>query len=819
MQAKETTFQALVEGTRQFQIPLYQRPYSWGKVELDRLWEDLTEQVATDLAAESSGRPAASHFIGSVVLAPQVSFVSKLNRILVIDGQQRLTTLSIALAAIRDRLREVEVLESDDYSGADKIDGVYLINQFEKRDDRYRLSPTQVDRAAYNAIIRREADAGSDDNVGFAYNYFSRLVADHKEEDLQRLEETIGHRMTLVEILAEKDDNVYRIFESLNNTGKSLSQTDLLRNHVFMLLPDSDEEVYDEVWLPMQEELGPDHLETLAWLDLVLRGDDRAKQSEVYHGQKGRLEKVALDGGESALRAELQRLRRRGQLLQRVIDPGYEDHPELAAVLQRLVDWGNMIYRPLALHLMVLRDEGHADTDELIRALGYIESFLVRRMLAGIATNNLNRIFMSSPKEIRPGGSVADSVHRYLSDPRRRWPTDRTLDEAVAARNFYWSGQGPQRTYVLRRLEESFGSSEPVDFDKARLSIEHVLPQKPTQKWHALLSTQADPGESGEELHSRLLHTLGNLTLTAQNAKLSNHMFDRKRGIFDSSALRMNREIAEAASWGRPEIEERATVLAERAKALWPAPLDAGQDLGLLEEASGERIGEALAMVASQNWTTYRELALLASTRPTTVATYLAEHEGAPHRDRAFPDTAAAERAGMPRDRFVPAATLAELLGLDIDGAVERERRFREQLSESQSAETAGAVLELIERWDSLGGALRWGAGAETSCFMLTWDQLMSSHKRWALTLYPRAGTAEVVFQHLHSRPPFDTVDMRRRLLERFNAVPGIALPEDALDRRPNFRLEVLAGDGGRQVLGVLEWFREQCLAWLATQG
>lgn len=274
---------------------------------------------------------------------------------------------------------------------------------------------------------------------------------------------------------------------------------------------------------------------------------------------------------------------------------------------------------------------------------------MVRRMIAGVPIpGGLNHIFMSSPKEIRPGGSVADSVHRYLSDPRRRWPTDRTLDEAVATRSFYWSGRGPQRTYVLRRLEESYGSPEPVDFAKAQLSIEHVLPQSPTQKWHALLGTQADPGERGDELH-----TLGNLTLTAQNAKLSNHMFDRKRGIFDSSALRMNREIADVASWGRPEIEGRAAGLVKRAKALWPAPLDAGQDLGLLEEASGERIGEALAMVASQNWTTHRELALLASTRPATVAAYLAEHEDAPHRDRAFADTAAAERGGMPGDRFV----------------------------------------------------------------------------------------------------------------------------------------------------------------------
>lgn len=819
MKANETTFQKLIEGSKQFQIPLYQRPYSWGLEELERLWDDLTDQIATDRDAEESGRSASPHFMGSIVLAPEMSFASKLSRILVIDGQQRLTTLSIALAAIRDRLRTVEVLDPDDFSGADKIDGVYLINQFEKKDDRYRLSPTQVDRASYHAVIRREAVAGADDNIGFAYNYFSRMVSDHKEEQLLRLEETIGHRLTLVEILAEKGDNVYRIFESLNNTGKGLSQTDLLRNHVFMLLPESGEEVYDEVWLPMQEELGPERLETLAWLDLVLRGDDRAKQSEVYHGQKDRLEKVAHEGGESALRTELQRLRRRGQLLQRVIDPGYEDDPELAVLLRRLVDWGNMIYRPLALHLMVLRDEGHADTAELVRALGYVESFLVRRMIAGVPTQGLNRIFTSSPKEIRPGGSVADSVRRYLSDPRRRWPSDRALHEAVATRNFYWSGRSPQRTYVLRRLEEGHGSPEPVDFAKARLSIEHVMPQHPTQKWQEVLEAQTDPGESGKELHTRLLHTLGNLTLTAQNSKLSNHMFERKQRIFDSSALRMNREIAEAASWGRPEIEARAVRLAELAMLLWPAPLDAGQDAELLEEAAEERIGQALAMVSSQSWTTYRELALLAGTRPASVASYLAEREDAPHHDRVFSDTASAERAGAQHDRFVSAAALAELLGLDVDRAIERERSFREQLAESQSAETSGAVLELIEGWSALGATLWWGDATETTCFLRTWDPATSPHKRWAVAIYPRLGTVEVVFQHMRSRPPFDTVDMRRRLLDRFNTIPGIALPEDALDRRPSFRVDALVGEGGRQVLEVLVWFRERCQEWLAEQG
>src|SRR5699024_4760369 len=550
MQANETTFQRMVEGTKQFQVPLYQRPYSWGQEELERLWGDVTEQVERDQETRPGG--SAGHFLGSVVLAPGPFSASTLTRWLVIDGQQRLTSLSIMLAALRDRLREVEELEEGDHSGADRINDVYLLNKYNKGLDKYRLLPTQADRSAYTAIVNERPDAGGKDRMGFAYNFFSGEIHHCSEEELLRIEETIGHRLSLVDIQAEAGDNVFRIFESLNNTGKGLSQTDLLRNYVFMLLPETGQEVYDEIWLPMQEELGPETLETLAWLDLVLRGDERAKQSEVYHGQKERLEKVSRDGGENALRAEVEHLWRLGQLLQRVLDPAFEDDPELAEVLTRLNAWGNTIYRPLALHLMVLRDQGHTNTDDLVRALGYVESFLVRRMIAGVTTQGLNRIFTSSPKEIQLGGSVADSVHRYLSDPRRRWPSDKTLTEAVTHRNFYRTGRALQRTYVLRRLEEAFDSTEPVDFGKAKVSIEHIMPQSLTEEWYEILNKQTDPDETVSELHGRLLHNLGNLTLTAQNSKLSNHILERKQKIFKSRELRMNRPIAEAPGWGRP---------------------------------------------------------------------------------------------------------------------------------------------------------------------------------------------------------------------------------------------------------------------------
>ncbi|WP_433700832.1 DUF262 domain-containing protein [Nocardiopsis sp. CA-288880] len=817
MQANETTFRNMVEGTKQFQVPLYQRPYSWGRDELERLWDDLTEQVDRDGEARSSR--SAGHFLGSVVLAPGSSSASTLTRWLVIDGQQRLTSLSIALAAIRDRLREVEELEEGDPSGADRINDVYLVNKYNKGTDKYRLAPTQADRASFGAIVNGRTDAGSDDRVGFAYNYFSRKVGRYSEEELLGLEETIGHRLSLVDIQAEAGDNVFRIFESLNNTGKGLSQTDLLRNYVFMLLPETGEEVYDEVWLPMQEELGPETLETLAWLDLVLRGDERAKQSEVYHGQKERLEQVSHTGGETALRGEVEHLWRLGQLLQRVLDPGFEGDPELAEVLARLESWGNKIYRPLALHLMVLRDQGHTDTDELIRALGYVESFLVRRMIAGVPTQGLNRIFMSSPKEIQPGGSVADSVHRYLSDPRRRWPSDRALREAVAQRNFYWSGQALQRTFVLRRLEEAFESPEPVDFSRAKVSIEHVMPQSMTEEWYEVLRKQTDPDETENELHGRLLHTLGNLTLTAQNSKLSNHMFERKQKIFRSSGLSMNRRIADAPSWGRPEIEERAALLGDHACALWPAPSAFGahepEEIG---EDLAQQLEHALAMLAADRWTTHRELAVLVGAKTATVARHLTAYPGTTHGDRVFSDAGAAAEAGSAHEAFVPAAALAELVGLEVNEFVERERRFHALLLENQQPEVVRATQALMDGWAAAGGDLVWGVGVETSCSLFAWDESANADWRWALVLYPVSGRGEVVFQHMARRPPFDDVTLRRELLHRFNAVPGIDLPEDSLNRRPSFPLEVLVDDGRPQVHEVLLWFRARCQDWLNQQ-
>jgi uncharacterized protein with ParB-like and HNH nuclease domain len=228
------TFLDLVQGEKQFQVPLYQRTYSWSDIQLAQLWRDLLAQCE----ALAAGTTRSGHFLGSVVIAPSPTLqAAGVQRWLVVDGQQRLTTLMLALTAIRDHTHAVG-LEAD----ADRIHRQYLVNEFRGGDDHLRLLPTQADRDGYRALVLRTmGGAQPSGNIADAYRFFctALVAADDPEdpEDVARIEQAIRAGLSIVEITSERGDNVYRIFESLNNTGLQLSQADLLRNYVFMRLP------------------------------------------------------------------------------------------------------------------------------------------------------------------------------------------------------------------------------------------------------------------------------------------------------------------------------------------------------------------------------------------------------------------------------------------------------------------------------------------------------------------------------------------------------------------------------------------------------
>ncbi|MFJ2233884.1 DUF262 domain-containing protein [Streptomyces sp. NPDC087859] len=842
--AQETTFSKLVQGEKQFQVPLYQRTYSWQRDELQQLWDDVLELVEDQL----EGRPSAAHFLGSVVLAPGQITAGGMQRWLVVDGQQRLTTLMLAFTALRDRHRE----RGTDKKAA-RIHDLLLVNSYRDGEDHYRLLPTQADRDAFTACVESSPKAGGPGNVGGAYRFFLGALAAGEESGgeawTDAVETVLSTLLSIVEITAAEGDNVYRIFESINNTGVGLSQSDLLRNYLFMCLPTRGESVYRNLWLPMQEQLGPANLELLVWLDLVVGGNSRAKQSEIYRDQKKRLE--PLSGNETVLQAEINALAQRAGRLKRILEPELEGDPELREVLERLTRWGGQTHYPLALHLLDLVDAGQATADEAAKALAYAESYMVRRLFAGLSTTGSNRVFMELPKELEKelgkDGFPAEAVRRSLSRNKtgaRAWPGDEDVREAIRTRPFYKFGRSNQRSQVLRRLEESYRPSEPVDYAKAKLTVEHVLPQSPAQQWFELLAEEAEDGQSPDELHALLVHTLGNLTLSADNARLSNHPFRRKQEILDASALRMNQGIAAQERWGRAEILARADELADRAVQLWPGPIE-GMVHADDEWVGWKELRAALLAMPAGTWTTYGDVAALVGTHAVAVGSHLASNAGlhgayrvltadgrisegfhwAADDESADPQTLL-EAEGVPfddarrarRSHRLTTADLATLLGKEVTGDISPTHdlddeqqaaaaRFEAQLRDNQTPETVKGVGDALRFWEQQGGYRAYGRASETSCFpTLDVGNALESRKLWPLAIYPVTGTVEAVFEHLKRRQPFDDEPLRRELMARLNEIDGIDLAEAKLDLRPSFPVEVFAGHSD-EICAVLEWF------------
>jgi uncharacterized protein with ParB-like and HNH nuclease domain/alkylated DNA nucleotide flippase Atl1 len=853
MQAKETLFADLLQGrAQQFQVPLYQRTYSWTEKHLKQLWSDILEQAEL---LESEEEKASTHFLGSVVLAPSPQNEATFPRWLVVDGQQRLTTLSLALAAIRDHVADTEPDE------AERIDEEYLINKRKSGNDRLRLLPTQADRPQFAAHIRgplTEQAAGS--GVATAYAFFRKKLVEADDpaapQDVFRIEQAITSRLTLVAVTAERGDNVHRIFESLNNTGLKLSQADLLRNYLFMRLPTRGEHVYETYWLPLQDSLSNDELEQLMWLQLVLDGDDRVRRQDLYTAQQKRFEERRT--GEAEIEEYIRELHRRGAHFRRLLHPEEETDPAVRAALRRLDAWQAAVTYPALMLLFDRRERGELDSSGTARALTYIESFLVRRMICRVPTNNLNRIFQAVPGQLPLDVPVTEGLHRLLSSENRFWPDDTELREKIRKAPFYQYGRWQQRKLVLQRLEESYGHPEPVDFAAAQLTVEHVMPQSPGDEWLRVLGEEAADDETANELHARLQHTLGNLTLTAVNSELSNHPFERKQDLLHGSHLEMNRRIAATERWGVREILARADELADRAIALWPAPL---RGVGRAERSRDWQLAhQVLAALPHGTWTSYGDLAAFLGSGAQAVGNHLANTPGVANAYRVLTsegkvsdgfrwaapqDTGRDVRAQLAADgvRFTAtgAADLAQRLTSDDlaallagtdddradgedtaqDGAAEapgeetRAERFFRQLAADDSPETVEAVRALFAHWQGLGGWIGHGAGhVITSAYLMLGEVGGPGRGIWPMTLYPgagRGGTAEVVFQYLAAREPFTDRALRAELLSRLNALDGVDVPEGKLELRPNIRLSLLEKDRNRELLTeTLTWFRDR---------
>lgn len=539
MQAKETKLQDIIEGTKQYVIPLFQRTYSWTTKEWEVLWKDLVE-----LSEMENPR---THFIGSIVNMPTVSVPEGVAKYLLIDGQQRLTTIFVLLTLLRNRAREIQNQEF-----AEEINNTLLVNPYKKDGDFFKLMPTQVDRETYQNLINGSPN-DVENQLTRAYTFFDKKLK-QVEIEPEKLKKIITSYFSVVSIVLDADDNPYLVFESLNAKGRPLTQADLIRNYFFMRIHvDKQEEVYKTYWLPMQSALNDDLTEYIR--HYLMRGGNIIKQGDVYYALKENVSTTnAID--------YLKELKKHSVYYQRLKYPEFEPESELQKEFTRLNRIEVTTAYPLLLNFYSNYAENKISKPQFITILKTLENYLIRRFVCNVATNQLNKIFPTvyPAIEAKYSDNIVEGFKTILQG--RGYPKDNEFYLRFRETKFYGGGDRVVKTkLILETLEESFAHKEIVPFEN--LTVEHIMPQTLSEWW------QTELGRDWEETHDLFLHTIGNLSLTAYNTELSNDDFPTKKKTLNESHLELNKYFSSIPNWTRSQIEQRAEALAKKAIEIW----------------------------------------------------------------------------------------------------------------------------------------------------------------------------------------------------------------------------------------------------------
>lgn len=547
MEANPVRIIQYFDGTKQSLIPLFQRPYTWEKDKWAVLWEDI-------MAHYDPGEPI-SHFMGAVVSIPVKTVPVGVNKHLVIDGQQRLTTLAIILATLRDVV---------DPRTGERIDD-YLINRHYDGPDRLKLLPTHGDREIYKRLILDRALSTTPSRIKGAYEYFrQRLKENHDSEPIDPLRflETIEQSLQVVMINLGDTDDPYLIFESLNAKGEPLTQADLVRNYVLMKFRHSlesggeQDRIYQNYWRPLQDSLEGGLTDFLR--HYCMKDGATVEKRTVYSAIKKLLSQMT---DNTALEAELKDMARLGEYYARFIDPLKEADPEVRSRLAAFVELDVTTGYPF-LRLFDSRARQTISDDDFKKCLFLIESFVVRRAICAIPTNSLGKMFTQWSKDFREHDVVNWlGAKMAAGSGNARWPNDVAFKTAFQTSDQY--GRKATR-HVLTSLERAFDHKEPVDL--ANATIEHLMPQELSPEWSQMLGTRS------VNIHETLLHTFGNLTLTGYNAELGNLPFPLKVHKLSTSHIELNRWICSQSEWNEHTMEARSGILAEAATKLWTGP-------------------------------------------------------------------------------------------------------------------------------------------------------------------------------------------------------------------------------------------------------
>lgn len=566
LQAGETTLNKLLNTSRQFIVPIFQRNYSWQKSQYEQLWFDILRA--------SKFKEKQNHFIGSIVYIDMGTPAGRPQQLLLIDGQQRLTTISILLCAIKDYVQKFN-LETKLINLA-KIKNQFLYNSDEIDEDRYKLLLNVQDKETYiklidNTIFTVNKPAT---NIIKCYEFFYERIEDFIKQHGQIDEIYAGiFKLSLVSISLDKDsDNPQMIFESMNSTGKDLSQTDLLRNYLLMdLTPEKQTRLYKTYWKPMEELFGEDiYKNDLNKFDyfirdfLTLKSDTGyiCKINNVYENFK----RYYLDNNCEKF-AVLKDLFTYAKYYA-CIDLLQDNDDELKLYWQEFKKLDSHVVYPFLLKLYDDYSRQILIKEDFKKILQVVISYLWRRAICEIPTNSLSKTFATLYQSVDKDDYVNSVIKAFVfKSSYKRFPSDYEVREKLQTKDIY---HFRLRKYLLEALENYY-HKEPIDLNTANYTIEHIMPQNIEHNllWQQML------GEDWQEVHSLYLHTLGNLTITGYNAEMSNKSFWEKvngESGFKHSHLKLNESIAQSDVWNKKAIQRRTNILTDIILKIWKYP-------------------------------------------------------------------------------------------------------------------------------------------------------------------------------------------------------------------------------------------------------
>lgn len=542
---------------KRFIIPVYQRNYDWKLENCKQLYDDLVKVIKTNRK---------THFFGSIVSVYEPS--GKNIEFLVIDGQQRLTTVSLLLLAMYNLIQKGIIVPQDDML-ATRIYEEFLVDKYQKQETRIKLKPVKNDKKAFGKLFDTDDEHIRGSNITNNYNYFYERIQ-KQEISIDELFDAIC-RLEIISIRLENDDNPQLIFESLNSTGLDLSEGDKIRNFILMGLPSQQQELYyEKYWNRIEEHTGYD-VSAFIRDYLSVKQQEIPAQKRIYRDFKEYVNSANVEL--EILLDELLKYAKRYAILLR----GCPDNRTLDACIYRLNRLETTVTRPFFLEVLRLQDENVLSIGDVTDIFLTTENYLLRRSVCDLPTNVLNKVFLTLHHEImRYDGTGTNYIEKFKyaltsKKERARFPDDDEFAMLFSERQIYQMNS-KNKVYILERLEND-NTLEDKDVyrhvDAGDYSIEHIMPQHLTPTWIKAL------GADYEQIHEQWLHRIANLTLTAYNSKYSNSSFEEKKTMehgFSQSGIRLNQDIAKKDKWTLAELEERDSALTQRALKIWVRP-------------------------------------------------------------------------------------------------------------------------------------------------------------------------------------------------------------------------------------------------------